>query len=208
MVECRVCGQEMKWIQNTHLKKHDMTLEQYRKLYPDAPNKDKEMVETLKKTRWGNYKVPTKKCANPSCNNMVHYKNKYCSYACNGKDNSINYLGKYATKEGNPNYKGGEYSYCRDQKRLAFQRDKGTCQKCQKKLDGKQVRYGVHHIVPRRLFENKEEADSLENLTTLCSSCHRYIESEFTLFIFELYKTKRYLEVSQMITEIKEKYCI
>jgi DEAD/DEAH box helicase domain-containing protein len=34
----------------------------------------------------------------------------------------------------------------------------------------------VHHKVPFRAFTSKEEANRLDNLTTLCHSCHKKVE--------------------------------
>lgn len=64
------------------------------------------------------------------------------------------------------------------QRRKALRRDKYACQHCgitQKKL-GRCP--DVHHIIPFREFgiERHEEANSLENLVTLCSSCHQKAE--------------------------------
>jgi predicted HNH restriction endonuclease len=52
-----------------------------------------------------------------------------------------------------------------------LKRDNNTCQLCG---DSFLVGLGlhVHHIIPRR----KGGADCLENLTTLCPTCHRIVE--------------------------------
>ncbi len=49
-------------------------------------------------------------------------------------------------------------------------RDKFTCQVCGAVESSRQ--HDVHHKVPFRAFASREEANRVENLTTLCPSCH------------------------------------
>ncbi len=53
-------------------------------------------------------------------------------------------------------------------------RDKFTCQVCGVVESGRQ--HDVHHKVPFRAFTSRDEANQLENLTTLCPSCHHKVE--------------------------------
>ena len=53
-------------------------------------------------------------------------------------------------------------------------RDKFTCQVCGAVESGRQ--HDVHHKVPFRSFASREEANRVENLTTLCPSCHHKVE--------------------------------
>ena len=60
------------------------------------------------------------------------------------------------------------------QRRAARERDNHTCQRCGESdsvLD-------VHHKLPRRYFEVVEQSNVLENLITLCRSCHRTVEAK------------------------------
>jgi len=53
----------------------------------------------------------------------------------------------------------------------AIARDRSTCMRCDKQY--KRIRHlSVHHLIPR----SEGGADCLENLITLCHSCHNYIE--------------------------------
>ena len=53
-------------------------------------------------------------------------------------------------------------------------RDKFTCQVCGAVESTRQ--HDVHHKVPFRAFTSREEANRLENLATLCPSCHHKVE--------------------------------
>ena len=79
--------------------------------------------------------------------------------------------------EKNPAWRGGYEPYYganwTQQRRLTRKRDNYTCQKCGIQENGRE--HDVHHIIPFREFGLKryKEANSLDNLTTLCMSCHR-----------------------------------
>jgi DEAD/DEAH box helicase domain-containing protein len=70
-----------------------------------------------------------------------------------------------------PNYYGPDWTGIRDRVRA---RDKYTCQVCGAVETNRQ--HDVHHKVPFRAFTSLVEANRLENLTTLCPSCHRKVE--------------------------------
>ncbi|MDP1714981.1 MAG: DEAD/DEAH box helicase [Anaerolineales bacterium] len=75
-----------------------------------------------------------------------------------------------------PNDYGPDWSKIREHGRA---RDKYQCQVCGALENGRQ--HGVHHKIPFRAFIrdgvlDREQANRLENLTTLCSACHRKVE--------------------------------
>ncbi|NJC96863.1 MAG: DEAD/DEAH box helicase, partial [Anaerolineae bacterium] len=70
-----------------------------------------------------------------------------------------------------PNDYGPDWKNIREKVRV---RDKYTCQVCGAVESGRQ--HEVHHKVPFRAFTIREEANRLENLTTLCPSCHKKVE--------------------------------
>lgn len=70
-----------------------------------------------------------------------------------------------------PNDYGPEWSKIRERVRT---RDKFTCQVCGVVESNRQ--HDVHHKIPFRAFTSSEEANRLENLTTLCPSCHHKVE--------------------------------
>jgi DEAD/DEAH box helicase domain-containing protein len=70
-----------------------------------------------------------------------------------------------------PNNYGPDWGKIRDRAR---ERDKYQCQVCGAIETTRQ--HDVHHKTPFRSFASAAEANRLENLTTLCSSCHRKVE--------------------------------
>lgn len=62
-------------------------------------------------------------------------------------------------------------------RRSALQRDDYRCQHCGKSRDEIGRNPDVHHIVPLRSFDDSDDAHRLENLISLCRSCHRNAEA-------------------------------
>lgn len=101
----------------------------------------------------------------------------FCNAGCQGE---------YYSGENNYAWAGGhEYLYgsgWRKQRRKALERDGYVCQLCDRTQEEELNRRGkgleVHHIIPFRTFgiENHEEANRLDNLTTLCRECHLDVE--------------------------------
>jgi len=62
----------------------------------------------------------------------------------------------------------------------AMRRDSSECVNCSLSNKEHIGKYGtslhVHHITPRRSFESAESAHDLDNLVTLCASCHSRVE--------------------------------
>lgn len=65
------------------------------------------------------------------------------------------------------------------QRYLARKRDNFTCQICGLMENG--TSHHVHHKVPFRRFNAAEEANQLNNLVTLCPSCHKKAESNLRM---------------------------
>lgn len=70
-----------------------------------------------------------------------------------------------------PNDYGSEWQALRERVRT---RDRFACQVCGAVESNRQ--HDVHHKIPFRAFASRTEANRLENLTTLCSSCHHTVE--------------------------------
>ena len=96
---------------------------------------------------------------------------RFCSHECA----NIGLQG-----DGNPAWRGGHKRYYgpnwRAQRRAARKRDNYTCQRCGKTTKEAKRSLDVHHIIPFNQFESYETANQLENLVTLCHSCHQYTE--------------------------------
>ena len=60
----------------------------------------------------------------------------------------------------------------RQVRRRARKRDAHTCQICGHEWSEGERKLDVHHITPVRLFDSPEDADKLDNLVTLCRTCH------------------------------------
>lgn len=71
-------------------------------------------------------------------------------------------------KPGINGYRGSNWS---EQRKLALDRDSYTCQICESK-----DMLHVHHVKPFNEFEDHLVANQLENLLTVCCSCHSKIE--------------------------------
>lgn len=54
-------------------------------------------------------------------------------------------------------------------------RDNYQCLKCRKSI--KKTRIDIHHILNRKFFSDRLEANSLDNLISLCYQCHMVLEN-------------------------------
>lgn len=100
----------------------------------------------------------------------------YCNTECMSKD----YIGKNvgelsATWKGGKghHYIGGFYTV----RKIARKRDNYTCQRCGITEEEYGQELSVHHIKLYREFEDKYEANNLDNLICLCEPCHRFVHS-------------------------------
>lgn len=83
----------------------------------------------------------------------------------------VNHLRESGAWTNDANDYGVNWSQIREAVR---KRDQFTCQVCGAKEVNHQ--HDVHHKIPFRAFTSKEEANRLENLTTLCQRCHHQVE--------------------------------
>jgi DEAD/DEAH box helicase domain-containing protein len=83
----------------------------------------------------------------------------------------VNHLRESGAWTNDPNDYGANWQKIREAVR---KRDQFQCQVCGAKELNRQ--HDVHHKIPFRSFTSKEEANRLENLTTLCHSCHHQVE--------------------------------
>lgn len=83
----------------------------------------------------------------------------------------------------NPMWQGGITAYHRSRNwqtiaEKARARDKYTCQRCGKKQEENGRKLDVHHIITYHTVNDSKKANKLSNLITLCSTCHRKVESK------------------------------
>lgn len=100
----------------------------------------------------------------------------YCDFECMAKDYSNRFSG-----ENSPTWKGGKKHYRGHwlrQRDLARKRDNYTCQLCGVTEEEWHKEMDVHHIRNYRKFEDKDEANKLENLVCLCNKCHSFVHSK------------------------------
>lgn len=135
---------------------------------------------------WKRINVQCAHCGNTlqrSKSHVEHNKNHFCNHICYGEWVSVN-------KSGNnhPQWKGGEYGRYygpnwNAQRRKARKRDGYKCQSCglPQRKNGKAL--DVHHIKPFREFDyitgqnnHYLSANALDNLVSLCTSCHKKAE--------------------------------
>ena len=108
-------------------------------------------------------------------------KKHFCGRACLNR-----YRGEFNTGENNPSWDGGCVGYYgsnwRPQRIKALERDGYICRKCNKFEVEKTP--SVHHIKPFKEFgiERYKDANSLENLISLCNKCHQHVEHRHMRF--------------------------
>ena len=86
-------------------------------------------------------------------------------------EETLSHLREAGVWSNDPNDYGPDWPRIRDRVRA---RDKYTCQVCGAVETNRQ--HDVHHKTPFRAFTSYMEANRLENLTTLCPSCHHKAE--------------------------------
>lgn len=99
----------------------------------------------------------------------------FCNAQCRGEWRS-----RHLTGEDAYNWKGGWDGYYgpnwAKQRSKALERDSHSCQSCGMSDEEHRKKWDqglhVHHIIPLRKFNDKEEANNLLNLVTLCQQCH------------------------------------
>lgn len=147
------------------------TIENWVKRF-DFPRRD---ISTATKLAMRDKTVPRIPVRCHHCGKLLYRRPKFISqhkYSfCSRKCFDLGWVGK-----NNPAWKGGHQPNYgpnwKKQKKKVLERDEYTCQLCNPKNNGKWLE--VHHIVSLRDFglEGYEEANRLDNLITLCHSCH------------------------------------
>lgn len=98
---------------------------------------------------------------------------RFCSQECMIEWRSREYSGENHPrwKDNGKYYRGANWH---TQREKARERDNHKCQQCGK--ESSKESHDVHHIIPFEEFDDHERANRLENLITLCKSCHQNVE--------------------------------
>lgn len=88
-----------------------------------------------------------------------------------GLYNAVGLDSPYSNQEYGPNWS--------KQRQKALDRDNYTCQVCGVTADELPRSPHVHHIKPRGDYEGNFRQNHLDNLITLCPSCHGKYEGQF-----------------------------
>jgi len=161
---CQRCGKEIKISSGRH----------YKRIYCDECNvvgRSEKQINKIQTTcGYCDAKIeviPSVYKANRFC---------YCDMNCMAKHYAEIYSG-----ENNPSWKGGKSHHYTggfyNARQKARERDKYTCQICGITETDFGQQMSVHHIKNYRLFEDKAEANKLDNLICLCEPCHRFVHS-------------------------------
>lgn len=123
--------------------------------------------------------VPCEFCDTTVETHPSHAENRtrgvFCDLGCYGAWLSENVVG-----ENHHQWEGGNLDYGRKWwriRRKALERDEHTCQHCGKAKDEIGRNPDVHHVERVRSFDEPVEAHTLDNVVTLCRSCHRNAEA-------------------------------
>lgn len=137
----------------------------------EVKNGKKELISKLKKFSDKLGHAPTaEEMDELGPHHSQTYMNRFSSW-----DSALQRAGMKVDRPGMSRLVGkGDYSYGSgwvDVRRKVVDRDCGVCRVCS---DGGKI--NVHHIKPRRKFDDVSNSNTLDNLITLCPSCHKTFE--------------------------------
>lgn len=100
---------------------------------------------------------------------------RFCSRDCVGDWLSENVVGEHHHQwmNGETTYRGDWWKV----RRKARERDGHECRICGATAGDETRKLDVHHLRPVREFDNSQDAHDLDNVVTLCRSCHRKAEA-------------------------------
>lgn len=109
-----------------------------------------------------------------------HNDKDFCGRECVHEYRSGRVWEGARTGRDHPRWVGGYEGYYgpnwRDKRREVLERDNHRCQRCGAGQSDIGKEPSVHHKTPFREFDSYEEANKLDNLVSLCQSCHSTVE--------------------------------
>lgn len=143
----------------------------------DCVNKADGLLPT-EDTSMARIEVPCEHCGStlerhPSRVEAASY-GEFCDLDCYG-----DWLAENVVGSAHHQWKGGTIRYGSSWwqiRRAALHRDNHECQRCGDGISEIGRKPDVHHIDPVREFNNPEDAHRMDNVVTLCRSCHRRVE--------------------------------
>jgi len=171
--ECEYCGSEILRYKSQQYEKTFCDKECHKK-YQNESKENTGRVES----KWSTYECGSCGCEVERLDSAVkHVNNIFCSKECKDKHHSKRMKGS-----NNPCWEGGEFedyygANWEEQREKTLIRDDYTCQYCG--VDSDESMLSVHHIQKLRYFKKQydapvwwEKGNRLENLVSLCFSCH------------------------------------
>jgi ribosomal protein S14 len=136
-------------------------------LLPDNPSEPTRLTTECANCGTGMMVVPSR------IQNRTH--GVFCSRECHSNWLSQHIVGaNHHQWEGGPLQYGGSWWRVR---RDALERDDYRCQSCGKSRDDLDRNPDVHHRNRVRDFDDPDDAHRLDNVITLCRSCHQRVEN-------------------------------
>lgn len=171
-VDCATCGETMSR-KPSRVEQHEQLYCSYECLYSRDIDKSGGYVEC----GWCGDEIYRMPC-------ILEMKDRHFC----GRDCYREWLSENRVGENHPQYLGGDRYYGENwykQREEALKRDEYTCQRCGMNNDECVDEFGsglhVHHITPRREFDDIEDANELDNLRTLCHECHYEVDEAYRL---------------------------
>lgn len=167
---CSWCGED------TETPKSEMGRRQHDRVYCSRECHSSWRSENVRGEDHPLYKdseVNCENCGNPFQKRPAKvdtHDKHFCCRSCHGE-----WISEHKTGEDHPRWEGGHVEYGPKwyaARRKALDRDDHTCQDCRKHASELDRHPHVHHIHPVRDFDNVDNAHELDNLVTLCGSCH------------------------------------
>jgi hypothetical protein len=109
---------------------------------------------------------------------IANHIKEYCDKKCMANGYSFRFSGSSS-----PTWKGGlckRFQYGDNwyrMRRLVRERDNFKCVMCGKTEEDNNEQLTVHHIRPFRLFDSYLQANTFNNLVSVCRECHSFIHS-------------------------------